>query len=153
MSANDPKRTFPSPQLSGYVNFFRSGAWNEHGSPRDEGRSSSTVRVWSSVRFEQCSRLGCLSVTSFCSRFSCSPLSYGAGGLPFWPSRQSWWVSLSGLDGNTHVQHGQPASLLERKCAAAIRTPAVTRQISNISTCATGPTGEKSSPTTIPGGG
>ena len=74
----------------------------------------------SSVRRSQDARLGCLSVTSSCSRFSCSPLSYGAGGLPFWPSLHSWWVSQSGLDGNTHVQHGQPGSSQERKCAAAI---------------------------------
>src|SRR5262245_40022675 len=54
---------------------------------------------------------------SSCSRFSCSPLSYGAGKHPFWPSLHLWSVFPFGLDGNTHVQHGQPASSQERKCA------------------------------------
>src|SRR5512140_475707 len=74
-----------------------------------KGAAARPFRVSSAVRFEPCSRLGCLSVTSSCSRFSCSPLSYGAGGGPFCPSLHSWWVSSFGLDGNTHVQHGQPA--------------------------------------------
>ena len=47
----------------------------------------------------------------------------------------------SGLDGNTHVQHGQPASSQERKCAAVIPTPTAILPTSNTSTCATGPTG------------
>ena len=63
------------------------------------------------------------------------------GGVPFWPSLHSWWVFPSGLDGNTHVQHGQPASSQERKCAAAIPTPAAIRPTSNTSTCASRPTG------------
>ena len=65
-------------------------------------------------------------------------------GLPFWPSLHSWWVSPSGLDGNTHVQHGQPASSQERKCAAAIPTPAAIPPTSNTSTCASRPTGGSS---------
>src|SRR5512132_96300 len=103
-----------------------------------KGAAARPFRVSATVRFEPCSRLGCLSVTSSCSRLSCSPFSYGAGGHPFWPSRHSWWVSPFGLDGNTHVQHGQPASSQEPKCAVAIPTPAVIRPTSNTSTCATG---------------
>src|SRR4029079_3037091 len=61
--------------------------------------------------------------------------------------------TLSGLDGNTHVQHGQPGSSQERKCAAAIPTLAAIRPTSNTSTCAIGPTGGSSWSTTIPGGG
>jgi len=52
----------------------------------------------------------------------CSPLFYGAEGVPFWPSLHSCWVSPSGLDRNTHVQHGQPALSQETKCAAVIPT-------------------------------
>src|SRR5262245_61378787 len=44
----------------------------------------------SAVRFEPCSRLGCRTVTSSCSRFSCSPFSYGAVEILFWPSLH-WW--------------------------------------------------------------
>src|SRR4029078_6497238 len=101
-------------------------------------KAARPFRVSSAVRFEQCSRLICLSVTSSCSRFSCSPLFYGAGGVLFWPSLHSLWVSPSGLDGNTYGQHGQPASSQERKCAAAILTLAATRPTSNTSTRATG---------------
>src|SRR4029453_19441354 len=92
-----------------------------------KGAAARPFRVSSAVGFEPCSRLGCLSVTSSCSRFSCSPLSYGAGGVPFWPSLHSWWGSPSGLEGNTHVQHGQPASSQDPKGAAAIRPPAEIR--------------------------
>ena len=42
-------------------------------------------------------------------------------GIPLW------------FDGNTHVQHGQPASSQGRKCAAAIPTPAAIRLTSNTS--------------------
>ena len=43
--------------------------------------------------------------------------------VPFWPSLHSWWVSPSGLDGNTHVQHGQPASSQERSAPQQSRRP------------------------------
>ena len=115
MSANDPKRTFPSPQLSGYTNIIPPARKTKSGMEMSKRCGGSTVSSSAGVRFEPCSRLGCLSVTSSCSRFSCSPLSYGAGGHPFWPSLHSWWVSPFGLDGNTHVQHGQPASSQERE--------------------------------------
>src|SRR5262245_7442632 len=154
MSANDPKRTFPSLLLSGYTNIIdprcrartcpnvRAGLEFAHGRLEIlKGAAARPFRVSSAVRFEPCSRLGCRTVTSFCSRFLRSPLSYGAGGILFWPSLHWWWVSPSGLDGNTHAQHGQPASSQERKCAAATPTPAARRPTSNTSTCAAGPTG------------
>jgi hypothetical protein len=73
-------------------------------------RNYGPFRLSFAVRFEPSSKLGCLSVSSSCSRFSCSPLSYGAGMLLLWLSLHWWWVSPSGLDGNTHVYHEQPAS-------------------------------------------
>ena len=74
----------------------------------------------------------------------CSPLFYGAGGVAFWPSPHSWAVSpLCVQSGDTHVQHGQPASSQERKCAAAIPTPAALRPTLNTFTCATDPQGAR----------
>jgi hypothetical protein len=46
----------------------------------------SPVSSSSAVRVEPCSRLGCLSVTSFCSRFCCSLFSCGVGEGSFPPS-------------------------------------------------------------------
>src|SRR5262249_24873409 len=123
MSANDPKAAVsfaPSKRL-----YQHHSASPQEGMEMGKRRGGSTVSSLTAVRFEPCSTPGCLSVTSSCSRFSCSPLSYGAGGHLSWPSLHWWWVSPSGSDGNTHVYHGQPASSQEWKCAAAIPTPAV----------------------------
>src|SRR5262245_6773117 len=95
----------------------------------------------SAVRFEPCSRLGCRTVTSSCSRFSFSPFSYGAVEILFWPSlhlvvgiplwfgweyaRPTW---TTGLITGTEVRRSDPD--------ARGNTTA-----SNTSTCVAGPTG------------
>src|SRR5262249_44786804 len=73
------------------------------------------------VRYKPCSKLGCLSVTSSCLRFSCSPSFYGAGGLPFlaiaalvvgiplwfgWEYARPTWIT--GVITGTQVRRSEP---------------------------------------------